>query len=69
MNDDWQCETEMYEKKSNHINFMLNIQIDDLRNFTKLISELKQNEFNFRIIRHKKKHAVLQRLFRNFKKN
>ena len=60
---------EMTEKKTNHINFLFDIQIDDLKNFTKLISELKQKEFNFRIIRHKKKHALLQRLFKNFKKN
>ncbi len=60
---------EMTEKKKDHINFMFDIQIDDLKNFTKLISELKQKEFNFRIIRHKKKHALLQRFFKNFKKN
>ena len=60
---------EMTEKKTNHINFLFDIQIADLKNFTKLISELKQKEFNFRIIRHKKKHALLQRLFKNFKKN
>jgi (p)ppGpp synthase/HD superfamily hydrolase len=60
---------EMIEKKADHINFMLDIQIDDLKNFTKLISELKQKEFKFRIIRHKKKHALLQRFFKRFKKN
>ena len=60
---------EMTEKKANYINFMFDIQIDDLKNFTKLISELKQKEFNFRIIRHKKKHALLQKFFRRFKKN
>ena len=60
---------EMTEKKADHINFMFDIQIDDLKNFTKLISELKQKEFNFRIIRHKKKHALLQRFFKSFKKN
>ena len=60
---------EMTEKKKDHINFMFDIQIDNLKNFTKLISELKQKEFNFRIIRHKKKHALLQRFFKSFKKN
>ena len=59
----------MTEKKADHINFMFDIQIDDLKNFTKLISELKQKEFKFRIIRHKKKHALLQRFFKRFKKN
>ena len=60
---------EMVEKKDSHINFNFDIQIVDLKNFTKLISELKQKEFNFRIIRHKKKHALLQRFFKSFKKN
>lgn len=60
---------ELTEKKDDHINFMFDIQIFDLKNFTNLISELKQKEFNFRIIRHKKKHALLQRIFKNFKKN
>ena len=60
---------EMIEKKEDHINFNFDIQIEDLKNFTKLISELKQKEFDFRIIRHKKKHALLQRFFKRFKKN
>jgi len=60
---------EMTEKKANHIDFMFDIQIDDLKDFTKLISELKQKEFKFRIIRHKKKHAFLQKFFKRFKKN
>ena len=59
----------MVEKTENHINFTFDIQIYDLKNFTKLISELKQKEFDFRIIRHKKKHALLQRFFKRFKKN
>ena len=60
---------EMTEKTKEHINFTFDIQITDLKNFTKLISELKQKEFDFKIIRHKKKHALLQRIFKNFKKN
>jgi hypothetical protein len=41
-----------------------------LKNFTKLISELKQKEYNFKIIRHKnKKYAFIKRLFSGFKKN
>ncbi len=60
---------EMTEKKSDHIDFMFDVQIDDLKNFTKLISELKQKEFKFKIIRHKKKHALIQRFFKRFKKN
>jgi len=44
--------------------------IHDLKNFTKLISELKQKEYNFKIIRHKnKKYAFFKRLFGGFKKN
>ena len=61
---------EMIEKKEDHINFNFDIQIEDLKNFTKLIGELKQKEFKFKIIRHKKKkNAILQRIFKNFKKN
>ena len=61
---------EMTEKGSNFINFMFNLQITDLKNFTKLISELKQKGFNFKIVRHKnKKNAFIQKIFRNFKKN
>ena len=61
---------EMTEKGSNFINFMFNLHITDLKNFTKLISELKQKGFNFRIVRHKsKKNAFIQKIFRNFKKN
>ena len=36
---------------------------------TKLISELKQKNLKFKIIRHKKKNALLQRIFKNFKRN
>ena len=61
---------EMAEKGTNFINFMFNLQITDLKNFTKVISELKQKGFNFKIIRHKsKKNAFIQKIFRNFKKN
>ena len=61
---------EMTEKGSNFINFMFNLHITDLKNFTKLISELKQKGFNFKIIRHKnKKNAFIQKIFKNFKRN
>jgi len=61
---------EMTEKGSNFINFMFNLRITDLKNFTKLISELKQKGFNFKIIRHKnKKNAFIQKIFKNFKRN
>ena len=61
---------EMVEKTKNTINFRFNVIIHDLKNFTKLISELKQKEYNFKIIRHKnKKYAFIKRLFSGFKKN
>ncbi len=61
---------EMVEKTSKSINFRFNLIIHDLKNFTKLISELKQKEYNFKIIRHKnKKYAFFKRLFGGFKKN
>ena len=61
---------EMIEKTKQSINFQFNLIIGDLKNFTKLISELKQKEYNFKIIRHKdKKYAFLQKIFSGFKKN
>ena len=61
---------EMTEKTEKNINFRFNLIIHDLKNFTKLISELKQKEYNFKIIRHKnKKYAFFKRLFGGFKKN
>jgi len=61
---------EMVEKTKNTINFRFNLIIHDLKNFTKLISELKQKEYNFKIIRHKnKRYAFFKRLFGGFKKN
>ena len=61
---------EMVEKTTKAINFRFNLIINDLKNFTKLISELKQKEYNFKIIRHKnKKYAFFKKLFGGFKKN
>ena len=61
---------EMVEKTAKAINFRFNLIIHDLKNFTKLISELKQKEYNFKIIRHKnKKYAFFKKLFGGFKKN
>ncbi len=61
---------EMTEKTDKSINFRFNLIIHDLKNFTKLISQLKQKGYNFKIIRHKnKKYAFFKRLFGGFKKN
>ena len=61
---------EMVEKTKNTINFRFNLIIGDLKNFTNLISELKQKEYKFKIIRHKnKKYAFIKKLFSGFKKN
>ncbi len=61
---------EMVEKTKTSINFRFNLIISDLKNFTKLISELKQREYKFKIIRHKnKKYAFFKKFFGNFKKN
>ncbi|MDA9723435.1 glycerol-3-phosphate acyltransferase [Candidatus Pelagibacter sp.] len=57
-------------KFDGRINFKFNLIIHDLKNFTKLISELKQKEYKFKIIRHKnKKYAFFKKLFSSFKKN
>ena len=61
---------EMTEATKEYINFKFNLIISDLKNFTNLISELKQKDFKFKIIRHKdKKNAFFKRFFKNFKKN
>jgi len=62
---------EMTETTKEHINFKFNLIIRDLKNFTNLISELKQRDFKFKIIRHenKKKNAFTQKIFKYFKKN
>tara|TARA_B100000315_G_scaffold243541_1_gene267027 strand:+ start:2870 stop:4618 length:1749 start_codon:yes stop_codon:yes gene_type:complete len=62
---------EMTEKSNEYINFKFNLIIRDLKNFTNLISELKQRDFKFKIIRHenKKKNAFTQKIFKYFKKN
>ena len=59
----------MVEKTKKTINFRFNLIIHDLKNLYKTISELKQKEYNFKIIRHKnKKYAFIKRLFGGFKK-
>ena len=61
---------EMTEKTKEYINFRFNLTIKDLKNFTNFISELKQKEIKFKIIRHKnKKNAFTQKIFKYFKKN
>ena len=61
---------EMLEKKKDYLQFSFDLQIKDLKNFTNLISQIKQNNLNFKIIRHKqKKNALIRRIFENFKRN
>ena len=61
---------EMLERKKDFLQFSFDLQIKDLKNFTNLISQIKQNDFNFKIVRHKqKKDAFIQRIFKNFKRN
>jgi GTP diphosphokinase / guanosine-3',5'-bis(diphosphate) 3'-diphosphatase len=61
---------EMKEKTKEYINFRFNLIINDLKNFTNFISELKQKEIKFKIIRHEdKRNAFTQKIFRYFKKD
>ena len=60
---------EIVNKKKDYIEFIFDIQINDLKNYKNLISELKLKEYKFSIIRHRKKDALLQRIFKNFKRN
>ncbi len=60
---------ELLERKDKFLTFSFDLQINDLKNFTNLISQIKQKHLNFKIIRHKqKKNAFIQRIFRNFKR-
>jgi guanosine-3',5'-bis(diphosphate) 3'-pyrophosphohydrolase len=65
---------QMKEKSKEYINFRFNLIIRDLKNFTNFISELKQKEIKFKIIRHednwlKERNAFTQKIFKYFKKN
>ena len=61
---------ELVERKEDYYKFSLDLQIKDLKNFTNLISQIKQSNLNFKIIRHKqKKNAFIKRIFENFKRN
>ena len=61
---------ELLERKEKYLKFAFDLQIKDLKNFTNLISQIKQSDLNFKIIRHKqKKNAFIRRIFENFKRN
>tara|TARA_Y100000590_G_scaffold278771_1_gene312975 strand:+ start:957 stop:2699 length:1743 start_codon:yes stop_codon:yes gene_type:complete len=60
---------EIIEKNTDYLEFIFDIQVRDLKKYTNLISELKSKEYKFKIIRHRKKDALLRRIFKNFKRN
>ena len=61
---------EMLKKEKDYLQFSFDLQIKDLKNFTNLISQLKQENLKFEVIRHKKKkYAFIQRVLKNFKRN
>jgi len=60
---------EIIEKKTDYLEFIFDIQTNDLKNYKNLISELKLKEYKFSIIRHRKKDALLRRIFKNFKRD
>ena len=65
---------EMKEKSKEYINFKFNLIIKDLKNFTNFISELKQKEIKFKIIRHednwlKERNAFTRKIFKYFKRS
>jgi RelA/SpoT family (p)ppGpp synthetase len=60
---------ELTKKMTGKIQFSFDITINDLKNFTNLISQIKQKNLVFHIIRHKqKKNAFIQRFLKNFKR-
>ena len=60
---------EIIDKNIDYLEFIFDIQIRDLKNYTNLISELKIKEYKFKVVRHRKKDALLRRIFKNFKRN
>ena len=59
---------EIIAKKNDYLEFIFDIQIKDLKNYKNLISELKLKDYKFNLIRHRKKDALLRRIFKNFKR-
>ena len=60
---------ELLDRRKDYLQFSFDIQINDLKKlFTNLISQIKQKNFKFKIVRHKhKKNAFfLQQIFENF---
>ena len=52
---------DILKRKPDYLKFSFELQINDLKNFTNLISQIKQKNLKFKIIRHKqKKDAFLQ---------
>ena len=61
---------ELTKRRKEYLQFLFDIKIKDLKNFTNLISQLKQQDLKFKVIRHKKrKYAFIQRVLKNFKRN
>jgi len=60
---------EIVAKKTDYLEFIFDIQVKDLKKYANLVSELKFKSYKFKIIRHRKKDALLQRIFKNFKRN
>ena len=61
---------ELTKRSKDYLQFQFDLQIKDLKNFTNLISQLKQQDLKFKVIRHKKKkYAFIQRVLKNFKRN
>jgi len=61
---------ELTKRSKEYLRFLFDLQIKDLKNFTNLISQLRQQNLKFEVIRHKKKkYAFIQRVLKNFKRN
>ena len=61
---------ELKKRGKEYLQFLFDLQIKDLKNFTNLISQIKQEGLKFEVIRHKKKkYAFIQRFIKNFKRN
>ena len=61
---------ELLKREKHYLTFSFDLQIKDLKNFTNLISQIKQSNLRFKIIRHKQKKMLsLKESLKIFKRN
>ena len=57
---------ELVDKKDDFISFIFDLEIKNLKDFTNLVSEIKQLGINFKIIRNRKVDANRKKKLKKF---